>query len=216
MSREKVSYYDKNWQEYDDWYDTHQAIYQSEIKALERVIPSGRGLEIGIGTGRFSFPFSVRFGLDPSFNMLKLSMERNIKVVQGFGESLPFKNESFHFISIVFTIELIADPLCFLKEAVRALKKNGTLILGIIDRNSLWGKFYKQKAAQSKFYTGFHFISPEEILEIYQNINVEFKRAFQTLSQPPPDIKDVEEPRKGFGQGGFVVIKGIKRHYLIR
>ncbi|MCK4645088.1 MAG: class I SAM-dependent methyltransferase [Candidatus Aminicenantes bacterium] len=211
MSREKVSYYDKNWQEYDDWYDTHQAIYQSEIKALERVIPSGRGLEIGIGTGRFSFHFSVRFGLDPSFNMLKLAMERNIKVVQGFGEILPFKNESFHFISIVFTIELIADPLCFLKEAVRALKKNGTLILGIIDRNSLWGKFYKQKSAQSKFYTGFHFFSPEEILEIYQNINVEFKEAYQTLYQPPPNIIDLEEPKRGFGQGGFVVFKGIKK-----
>lgn len=36
MIREKVSYYDKNWKKYDDWYDTHQANYRSEIKALEK------------------------------------------------------------------------------------------------------------------------------------------------------------------------------------
>ena len=142
MSKEKVRIYDKNWQDYDDWYDTHKAIYQSEIKALEKVMSSGRGLEIGVGTGRFASPFSVQFGLDPSFNMLKLAKKRNIKVIQGFGEDLPFKNESFHFISIVYTIWLVDDPFRFLKEAVRTLKKKGTLVLGIRDRNSRWGKFY--------------------------------------------------------------------------
>jgi len=40
---------------------------------------------------------------------------------------------------------------------------------------------------------------------------VEFKAAYQTLFHLPPNIKDIEEPRKGFGQGGFVVIKGIKK-----
>jgi len=210
MSREKVNHYEKNWQEYDEWYDTHQAIYKSEIKALEKVMPSGRGLEIGVGTGRLASPFSVRFGLDSSFNMLKLAKQRNIKVVQGFGEDLPFKNESFHFISILFTIWLVDDPSRFLKEAVRTLKKKGTLILGITDRNSRWGKFYEQKEAQSKFYSAGQFLSPEEILEIFKNIDVEFKEAFQTLFGNPPDIKDIEEPRRGFGKGGFVVLKAIK------
>ena len=125
MSREKVRIYDKNWQEYDEWYDSHQAIYQSQIKVLKKIVPSGRGLEIGVGTGRFASPFSVEFGLDPSFNMLKLAKQRNIKVIQGFGENLPFKNESFHFISIVFTIWLVDDPPRFLKETVRTLKKRG-------------------------------------------------------------------------------------------
>jgi len=210
MRREKVNHYEKNWQEYDEWYDTHQAIYKSEIKALEKVMPPGRGLEIGVGTGRLASPFSVRFGLDPSFNMLKLAKQRNIKVLQGFGEDLPFKNESFHFISVLFTIWLVDDPPRFLKEAVRTLKKNGTLILGITDRNSSWGKFYEQKEAQSKFYSAGQFFSPEEILEIFKNIDVEFKEAFQTLFQPPPDIKDIEEPRRSFGKGGFVVLKAIK------
>lgn len=210
MSREKVSYYDKNWKEYDEWYDTHQAIYQSEIKALEKIVPSGRGLEIGIGTGRFATVFSVQFGLDPSFNMLKLAKQRNIRVVQGFGECLPFKNESFNFILIVFTIEFVDNPRLFLKEAARTLKKKGAFILGILDRNSRWGKFYEKQTTQSKAYSAFRSRTPKEILEIFENIDMEFKEAFQTLFHHPPDINQIEEPRRGFGQGGFVVVKAKK------
>jgi hypothetical protein len=86
MIREKVSYYEKNWKEHDDWYDTHQANYRSEIKALEK----------------------------------------------------------------------------------------------------------------------------KKILEIFENIVIEFKEIFQTLFHPPPDIKQIEEPRRGFGHRGFVVIKAKK------
>ena len=75
MSKEKVAYYEKTWRKYDKWYDTHKSLYQTEIKALEKAMPSGRGLEIGVGTGRFASPLSVRFGLDPSFNMLKLAKQ---------------------------------------------------------------------------------------------------------------------------------------------
>jgi ubiquinone/menaquinone biosynthesis C-methylase UbiE len=210
MSREKVAHYETNWRQYDEWYDTHQSLYQTEIKALEKVMPSGWGLEIGVGTGRFASPLSVPYGLDPSFNMLKLAKQRNISVIQGFGENLPFKNESFHYVLIVFTIELVDDPPHFLKEAVRTLKKDSTLILGIMDRNSLWGEFYEQKAAQGESYAGFSFLTPEEILEIFKNIDVEFEEAFQTLFQTPPDIKDIEQPKRGFGKGGFVVLTAIK------
>lgn len=163
-----------------------------------------------MGTGRFASSLSVPYGLDPSFNMLKLTKQRNISVIQGFGENLPFKNESFHYVLIVFTIELVDDPPHFLKEAVRTLKKDGTLILGIMDRNSLWGEFYEQKAAQGESYAGFSFLTPEEILEIFKNIDVEFEEAFQTLFQTPPDIKDIEQPKRGFGKGGFVVLTAIK------
>ncbi len=210
MSKEKAAHYEKTWQEYDAWYDTHQALYQTEIKALEKVMPSGLGLEIGVGTGRFASLLSVPYGLDPSFNMLKLAKQRNIRVIQGFGENLPFKNETFHYVLIVFTIELVDDPPRFLKEAARTLKKDGTLILGIMDRNSLWGEFHEQKAAQDESYTGFHFLTPEEILEIFKNIDLEFEEPFQTLFQPPPDIKDIEQPKRGFGRGGFVVLTAIK------
>ncbi|MCK4759718.1 MAG: class I SAM-dependent methyltransferase [Candidatus Aminicenantes bacterium] len=210
MSEKRVGYYDQNWQEYDGWYNSHPAIYQSELNVLKKIIPSGVGLEIGVGTGRFASLLSSRFGLDPSFHMLKLAKERGIEVVQGFGEELPFKNDTFNFVIIVFTIEFADDPLRFLEEATRTLKKRGALILGILDKKSSWGKYYKRKQVQSKYYKDFRYFSPEEILQLFKNIPVEFKAAFQTLLQPPPDIKNTEKPVKGFGRGGFVVLKAIK------
>lgn len=208
MRREVIDHYQQTWKDYDEWYDTHPALYQSELAALKKVVPSGIGLEIGVGTGRFAAPFSVRFGLDPAINMLRLAKERGIQVVQGLGEFLPFKNASFHFIQILFTIEFVDDPHFFLKEAARILKKRGTFILGFIDRNSQWGQYYEQNSSRRNF---FRSPSPEEILAIFKKINLEFKEAFQTLFQPPPDIKQEEKPKRGFGQGGFVVLKAIKK-----
>jgi SAM-dependent methyltransferase len=211
MPKEKVEYYDQNWQEYDNWYDSHPALYESELSALKNAIPLGVGLEIGVGTGRFASPLCLEFGLDPSFNMLKLAEQRGVTVIQGIGENLPFKNESFNFALIVLTIWLVDNPLRVLREAVRVLKKRGELILGILDRESSWGKFYMRKAAKSSFYSSPHFFSPEEILLIFKDISLEFDAAFQTLIQPPPDIQYREKPEKGYGQGGFVVLKAIKK-----
>lgn len=134
MIKEKVQIFEENWKLYDEWFERHQTIFHSEIKALKKITPSSRlGLEIGVGTGRFAPSFSVKFGLDPSFSMLKLAKEKNI---QGIGEAFPFKNESFNFILIVVTICFVNNPFEVLREAFRTLKKKGVLILGIIEKES--------------------------------------------------------------------------------
>ena len=44
--------------EYDEWFVTHTWVYQSEVEAARKLIPkTGEGVEIGVGTGRFSIPF---------------------------------------------------------------------------------------------------------------------------------------------------------------
>jgi SAM-dependent methyltransferase len=208
MDREIIDHYQKTWKDYDGWYDAHPALYQSELAVLKKVVPSGAGLEIGVGTGRFAAPLGVRFGLDPAINMLRLAKKRRILVVQGQGENLPFKDESFDFVQIVFVIEFVDNFLLFLREAVRPLRKNGALILGFIDRDSRWGRYYSQDPSHRKH---FHPPSPKEILDILEKIGMEFQEAFQTLFQPPPDIRKKEEPRRGFGEGGFVVLKARKK-----
>lgn len=207
MRKEIAEYYDRNWRESEEWIKSHPHIHESEIIALQKVVPSGLGLEIGVGTGRLASAFSIRFGLDPSRNMLKLARQRNIRVVQGFGENLPFKNETFNFILIMYTIELADDALRFLKEATKTLKKRGVLILGIANRESAWGKFYEQEAAKGFW----HFYSIEEILRYFKRIRLKLQAAFHTHFHAPPDIKEIEEPKKGFGQGGLVVFKAVKQ-----
>jgi ubiquinone/menaquinone biosynthesis C-methylase UbiE len=152
-----------------------------------------------VGTGRFAAPLKVRFGLDPAIHMLNLAKKRGISVVQGAGESLPFKEESFDFAQIVFVIEFVDHVFLFLKEAARILKKNGALILGFIDKDSRWGRYYARDTSHRKY---FHPPSPKEILDVLDKIGMEFQEAFQTLFQPSPDVSHEENPRRRFGRGG--------------
>jgi ubiquinone/menaquinone biosynthesis C-methylase UbiE len=207
VKREIIDHFEKTWKDYDAWYDTHPALYRTEVAALKMAAPSGAGLEIGVGTGRFAAPLGVRFGLDPAVNMLKLAANRGILVVQGRGESLPFKDGSFDFVQLIFVIEFVDDLILFLGEAVRTIKPRGALILGFIDKDSPWGRYYASDPSHRRY---FHPPSPEELLVILARIGWELDGAYQTLFQPPPDVTLEEGPKPGFGEGGFVVLRAVR------
>jgi len=207
MTSEIIDHFEKTWKDYDAWYDTHPALYRTELAALKMAAPSGAGLEIGVGTGRFAAPLGVRFGLDPAVNMLKLAANRGILVVQGRGESLPFQDGSFDFVQLVFVIEFVDDLILFLGEAVRTIKPSGALILGLIDKDSPWGRYYASDPSHRRY---FHPPSPGALLDILDQTGLEFKCACQTLFQPPPDVTREEGPKPGFGEGGFVVLKAVR------
>ena len=72
-----MNIFDKFYKEYDRWYDDNKFIFLSELEAVRKVIPEeGRGLEIGVGSGRFASELYIGFGLDPSINMLRLAKKR--------------------------------------------------------------------------------------------------------------------------------------------
>jgi SAM-dependent methyltransferase len=63
--------FEANVARYEAWFARHPAAYVSELLALRPFVPlAGRGLEIGVGTGRFAAPLGVAVGLDPSPAML--------------------------------------------------------------------------------------------------------------------------------------------------
>ena len=81
------------------------------------------------------------------------------------------------------------------------------VILGFIDPDSPWGKYYERHSPLKEL---FYPPPPGEVIKILAGVGLEFQEAYQTLFQPPPDISNKEEPRSGFGEGGFVVLKAIK------
>jgi len=202
--------FDQKWQEYDQWYERHEDVYQAELNAVLDLVPSGRGLEIGVGTGRFASPFHVEFGIDPSLNMLHLAKKRNIKVVQGVGEELPFKNDSFHFILIMVTLCFLNDVSKVIHESKRTLKSKGSLIIGMINKNSSLGKQYEKSRHKSEFYKHAQFVAPEKILNLLHQTGLKFKNSRQTLIQTPDKPHEDKKPKKGYNQGGFVVLKAQK------
>lgn len=191
-------------------YDKNKPAYLSEIKAIKKVMPKrGKGLEIGVGTGRFAAFLGTEYGIDPSKKMLEIAVKRGIRVKLGLGEKAPFENSEFDFVTIIITLCFVEDPEQVLREAKRVLRKNGKIIIGIIDKDSFLGKFYRTK--KSVFYKKANFFGVKEITEMLTKIRFSRISYWQTISDLPGKINSVEKPRRGFGKGGFVVISGKKQ-----
>jgi hypothetical protein len=47
MKRDIIDHVEKTRKDYDGWHDAHRSLYQSELAALKKAVPSGAGLEIG-------------------------------------------------------------------------------------------------------------------------------------------------------------------------
>ncbi|MFW5946649.1 MAG: class I SAM-dependent methyltransferase, partial [Candidatus Natronoplasma sp.] len=174
--------FDKHSKRYDDWFEKHQTIYESELKAVREAVPSeGKGCEIGVGSGRFSGPLSVEVGLDPSKEMLLTARKRGAEVVKGVGEELPFRDEAFDFVLIVTTICFFDEPLKALKESKRVLKPEGSIIVGFIDKASPVGKMYQEKKDENVFYKDAHFFTVDEVTDLLEGVSFSSFSYFQTI-----------------------------------
>ena len=201
--------FDRYYNKYDAWYEKNKFAYLSELAVLKKLVPiNKKGLEIGVGTGRFAAPLGISIGVDPSHRMLDIARERGVNVRWGSGEDLQFLDNTFDYILIMITICFVKDPLRVLQEARRVLKNEGQLLMGIIDKNSFLGKFYRQK--KSIFYHKAHFFSVEELTQLLKKAGFNKFSYCQTLFELPERIKDIEKPLRGFGKGGFVLIKARK------
>ncbi|MEB2355977.1 MAG: class I SAM-dependent methyltransferase, partial [Ignavibacteriales bacterium] len=117
--------------EYEEWFNKFKFIYESELKAVNHFIPKDRkGIEIGIGTGRFAIPLGIREGVEPSESMREFSLKKGLKVYNGIAENLPLDNDSYDFILMVTTICFIDDVRKAFFEVKRVVKSGGYFIIG--------------------------------------------------------------------------------------
>jgi len=198
------------YERYDAWYDKNKFAYLSELEAIKKVLPRDeRGLEIGVGTGRFAAALGITTGIDPSKNMLMIARKRGVNVRLASGERIPFKNDIFDYAAIIITLCFVRNPGKVLKESRRVLKKNGKIIVGVVDRDSFLGKYYQKK--KSVFYRQAKFFNIKEVRNLLATTGFCRFSYYQTLSKPPSKTNSIQKPQKGFGKGGFVVIAGEKR-----
>lgn len=89
--------FDRNAEAYDEWFDRHPYAFQSEVEALRECLPEGdsHGIEIGLGTGRFARELGIKEGIEPSFAMRRIAVNRGIEVMDAVAERLPYK--ALHF-----------------------------------------------------------------------------------------------------------------------
>ncbi len=149
---------------YDQWFERHPAVYRAELRAVEDLWPAvERGVEIGVGSGRFALPLGIRHGVDPAAGMRRLARERGIEAVEGVAERLPYPSDSFDAVLLVTNICFVADPLAAAEEAWRILRPGGSVVVGFIDRDSALGQTYCGEVGRgSPFYRRARFFGAAE------------------------------------------------------
>jgi len=206
------SVFDKYTKKYDKWYEKNKFAFLSELKAIRKVLPrkaNMESLEIGVGTGRFASTLGITKGIDPSYSMLKVAQKRGVDAYFGTGENIPFKDKTFDCAIIVITLCFVKNPKKVLKETARILKKNGRIVIGIVDKKSFLGKFYQKK--KSVFYKKARFYSVKKVTQLLKKTGFSKFSFYQTLFIFPDKMKSQEQPKRGYGKGGFVVIAATKK-----
>lgn len=203
----RIGPFEAHHQRYDAWFGKHEPAYLSELLALRPFVPwEGRGLEIGVGSGRFAAPLGVQVGLDPSRAMLAYAAARGIEVAEGAAEDLPFAAASFDHALVVTTICFVDSPAQMLAEAHRVLKRDARLVIGFIDRESALGQDYLAHQFENVFYREATFYSADEVARLLADNGFAISSWGQTLALPLAETRNIEPLRPGRGQCAFVVV----------
>ena len=207
----KTRPFDEHIDKYEHWFEVNKYAYESELQAIKTLLPAiGDGVEIGVGSGLFSKPFGIKFGVEPSATMREIAQKRGIEVVDGIGEALPYEDSRFDFALMITTICFLDDVEAAMKEAYRVVKPGGSLIIGFVDKNSTLGKLYLEQKNESLFYGIATFYSVDEVIFYLKKAGFKNYKFTQTIFHPLNEIKSIEPIKKGYGEGAFVVVRAIK------
>lgn len=113
-------------------------IPDSEVGLLPADLSGLRCLEIGCGTAYVSAWLARRggevVGLDPTPNQLATAQDLQARhelyfpLIEGFGENLPFADNSFDFAISEYGAALWSDPYLWIPQAARVLEPGGRLV----------------------------------------------------------------------------------------
>ena len=206
--------FDRLAERYDQWYEKPfgKSVYELELKAIRvLLLPFDRGLEVGVGTGRFASALGVQFGLDISFSELLMARDRGIKVVLGDAHRMPFLDDAFDMELVVVSICFFENPERALNEVARTLRPGGYVVLGLVLRESPWAQYYMEKGRKGHpFYSVARFYSFEEIEAMLSSAGFEIDGVASTLLEEPFEDRPVRNRKVVLHyrpEAGFTVIR---------
>jgi ubiquinone/menaquinone biosynthesis C-methylase UbiE len=171
--------------DYDGWYDTPlgrviDRLQGALVDRLARPRPGERALDVGTGTGHYAVRLAARglrvTGVDRSEAMLAVARAKSASVARRKGapvdwrqadaEHLPFTDGAFDLVLSVTMLEFVRDPLRALAEMHRVTAPGGRLVVGALNAESAWGRFYLAQARQmdtpfrhAQFFTPAEFVA---------------------------------------------------------
>jgi SAM-dependent methyltransferase len=211
----KIEPFEKYTNEYEAWFEDNIYLFESELKALRELMPKrGKGIEIGVGSGRFALPLGIKWGIEPSVKMRKIAKSRGIEVVDSVAETLPICDAQFDFVVMVTTVCFLDDIDKSFNEVFRILKSGGSFVIGLIDKNSPIGRRYQRYKNKNKFYRIAKFYSVAEVAEHLKKAGFERFHFNQTIFHDLSDIRVTEPVKEWYGEGSFVVVRAEKKDFI--
>lgn len=140
-------------------------------------------LEVGIGSGRVSFPlikkgYSLVTGLDLSKQMLKIARQKmsaykqKFNLLQGDAENLPFRNNIFDAIICVSTFHYFTSPERSLTELCRVLKKSGFFVYGDVTMHEQDTNGFLDRLEKTISYAHARYYKPSEIEKLLEKFGI--------------------------------------------
>jgi radical SAM protein with 4Fe4S-binding SPASM domain len=187
--------------EYDEWFTTplgrrYDSAAKKRIFSKINVKPGNKVLEVGCGTGNYTLELAKMgadvVGVDASEWMLRIAIsnarENNVNIIPKHTEAkdLLFQDETFDFVISINLLEYPPDPKKAVNEMIRVLKKGGKLILGVLNKNSLWGLTRSMKMGLGvEAYFGARFLSNKEVVSLLSKEQLEGIDISSTIFFPP-------------------------------
>ncbi len=198
---------------YDAWYDANVNAFESEVLAIEAVLPpAGVWAEVGVGTGRFAARFGIPLGIEPSEAMGALACRRGIRVLRARAEELPLESESLDAVFFVTTLCFVSDLHAALIEACRVLRPGGHCVLGLLPADSPLGELIHANPSGDVFFRHATLRTRDDVLRAIDVAGLVVEKAACTLIGPPDAFNlAVQQPIPGHGCGSFVVLRARKR-----
>lgn len=200
---------------YEAWFEHHGAAYESELWAVRELWPLGAdGLEIGVGAGHFAGPLKIKTAVEPAAAMREAAARRGIDALDGVAEHLPFPDERFDAVLMVTTLCFVDDAERAVREMHRVLRPAGCAVIGLVDRESVLGREYERRRASSVFYREARFYSAPEVYALLSGAGFVDLECRQTVFRHPGKMQKPDASEPGFGQGAFVVVRGVKPPHM--
>jgi ubiquinone/menaquinone biosynthesis C-methylase UbiE len=174
---------------YDAWFETPAGRHARELEdELLKKAAGERGprlvLDIGCGTGMhlplFTAEGSPGVGLEPSWDMLARAKEkraaRGLYFIQGRAEALPFRDGTFDLVTLITSLEFVADADRALAEAGRVCR--GRIVVAALNAWSLSALFRRaRRNVKRTLFRAVRFYNPYEL-----------RRALRRQLSPPVEI----------------------------
>ena len=83
-------------------------------------------------------------------------------------------------------------------------------MIGLVDRNSLLGRKYERFKNKNVFYGEAIFYSTDEVVTLLKEGGFKDLAFTQTIFQDLQEIHEMEPVKEGYGEGSFIVVRGVK------